>query len=286
MDYINSSRKTLLSDYENNPLLKLVFYIGAGYVLLHLVKITIFMWQQVPMVESTQYFYDKIFVHFAIQPMEGMLSRPWALFGFMFTSLSFFKLFTSMVWLFLFGNVVQQLVGKSEIFPMFLVSNLIGAIVFIAMQQYFPMPQPSNMFAGADAAVFGFAIGCLALAPKYKVFFSSHFSVPLWALSVIYLALNIVVLFQSRNYPYFGLMAGGAVAGTIYLVAAKNGYKLGAWGNRVLKSGSKTAAAKKKIGDKSFENTDNELNAILDKINESGIQSLTREERTILNQYQ
>ncbi len=286
MDYTNSSRKTLLSDYEHNPLLKLVFYCGAGYVLLHLVKIVIFMWQQVPMLESTQYFYDKIFVHFAIQPIEGMFKRPWAILSFMFTGLSFFKLFTSMVWLFLFGNVVQQLVGKSEVFPMFLVSNIVGAIVFIALQQYFPMPQPSNMFAGADAAVFGFAIGCLALAPHYKVYFSSHFSVSLWILSLIYLAINVIVLFESRNYPFFGLMSGGALAGTLYLLAAKSGFKLGAWANQILNRGAHTVAAKKKVGNKTFDKPNADLNAILDKINESGIQSLSKDERAILNQFQ
>lgn len=285
MDHTNSSRKTILSDYENNPLLKLVFYCGAGYVALHLVKIVIFMWQKVPLMESTQYFYDRIFVHFALQPLEGMLDRPWALLAFMFTGLSFFKLFTSMMWLFLFGNVAQQLVGKSEVVPMFLVTNITGAIVYVALQQFFPMPGPNNMFAGADASVLGFAIGVAVIAPRYKVFFSSNFSVPLWLLSLIYLILTCVVSFDSRNYPYFGLLAGGVLAGIAYLTAASRGFKLGALTNKMWNR-MRAVASKRKVGNKTFEAIDPGLDAILDKINEKGIQSLTKEEREILKQFQ
>lgn len=286
MDHTNSSRKTILSDYENNPLLKLVFYCGAGYVALHLVKIVVFMWQKVPMTESTQYFYDKIFVHFAIQPLDGMISHPWAILAFMFTGLSFFKLFTSMMWLFLFGNVVQQLVGKSEVVPMFLITNIIGAIIYVALLQFFPIAAPNDMFAGADASVLGFAIGVSFIAPRYKVFFSSNFSVPLWLLSLIYLVLTGIVLFGSRNYPHFGLLAGGVLAGIIYLAAARRGLKPGAWMNKVWRNGVRVIAPKRKVGDRTFDTLDPGLDAILDKINERGIQSLTKEEREILKQFQ
>lgn len=286
MDYLNSSRKTLLSDYENNPLLKLVFFCGAGYIMLHLAKIVIFMWQQVPSPESTFYFESKIYVHFAIQPLAGMLKHPWTLLTFMFTGLSFFKLFTTLVWLFVFGSVIQQLVGKSEILPLFIVSNMAGGIAFIALQYYFPLPHPHNMFSGADAAVLGFSLGALSVAPKYKIYFSPNFSVPLWLLIVIYLIINILVLFESNNYPYFGLLIMGGLAGVLYMQLANKGVKLGVACNKLLGWGAHKVAAKKKIGDKTFKEINADLDAILDKINESGIQSLTREERELLKRYQ
>lgn len=286
MDYLNSSRKTLLSDYENNPLLKLVFFCGAGYIMLHLAKIVIFMWQQVPSPESTAYFENKIYIHFAIQPFESMLKHPWTLLTFMFTGLGFFKLFTTLVWLFVFGSVIQQLVGKSEILPLFIVSNIIGGIAFIALQYYFPLPSPANMFSGADAAVLGFSLGALSVAPKYKIYFSSNFSVPLWLLIVIYLIINILVLFESKNYPYFGLLIAGGLAGVLYMQLANKGVKLGVACNKMLGWGAHKVAAKKKVGDKTFTEANAELDAILDKINEQGIQSLTREERELLKRYQ
>lgn len=285
MDYLNSSRKTLLSNYENNPLLRLVFFCGCGYVLLQLVKIVIFMWQQVPSPESTNYFETKIYVHFALQPLEGMLQHPWTILTYMFTGIGFFKLFTTLVWLFLFGNVVQQLVGRSEVFPLFLVANIIGGIAFVALQLVFSLPHPSNMFSGADAAVFAYAFGALGIAPKYRVYFSSNFSVPLWALVVIYVLLNIVSLWGLTNFPYFGLLICGSLIGFLYLKMAKNGLKLGVWGNKLFGKSAQTFGAKKKVGDKTFNQSNEQLDAILDKINESGIQSLNQEERELLQRF-
>jgi membrane associated rhomboid family serine protease len=285
MDYLNSSRKTLLSDYEHNPLLRLVFFCGCGYVILQLVKIVIFMWQQVPSPESTAYFENKIYVHFALQPLAGMLQHPWTLVTFMFTGLGFFKLFTTLVWLFLFGNVVQQLVGRSEVFPLFLVANIVGGIAFVGLQLVYNLPHPSNMFSGADAAVFAFAFGALAIAPKYRVYLSSNFSVPLGVLVLIYVVLNVVSFWGSTNLPYFGLLVAGAVVGCVYLKLAKRGCRLGVWGNKLVGNSAQKIAGKKKIGDKTFEQTNDELDAILDKINESGIQSLNKEERELLQRY-
>lgn len=285
MNYTNSSRKTVLSDYEHNPLIRLVFACGAGYILLHLAKIVIFMWAQVPVLESTRFFYDRILIHFAIQPIEGMLQRPWTILTYMFTGLGFFKLFTSMVWLVVFGNVLQQLIGKSEIVPLFLWSNLIGGIAFITLQHYFPLSGDDKMFVGADASILGMALGGLVLAPSYKVHFTRNLSIPLWGLVVIYLILNIVVLYGSSNYPLMGLLLAGALSGAIYIKMVQAGIKLGERGNRFAAklTGGLTPGKKGVLEDK--EEIVYDLDSILDKINERGIRSLTKGEREFLQKH-
>jgi len=285
MNYTNSSRKTVLSDYEHNPLIRLVFACGAGYILLHLAKIVIFMWGQVPVMESTRFFYDKILIHFALQPMEGMLQRPWTILTYMFTGLGFFKLFTSMVWLVVFGNVLQQLIGKSEVVPLFIVTNIIGGIAFVVLQQYFPLAGYDKMFVGADAAILGMALGGITLAPKYQVYFTRSLAVPLWGLVLIYIILNIVVLYGNHNYPLIGLMIAGALTGAAYVMLVKSGMKLGEWTNRTWARMMGGFNPKKKGVLEDKEEIRYDLDSILDKINERGIRSLTKGEREFLQHH-
>ncbi|HLU16542.1 MAG TPA: rhomboid family intramembrane serine protease [Edaphocola sp.] len=286
MNYSNSSRKTLLSDYENNPLLKLVFFCGVGYVLLHLAKIIIFMWGQVPVMESTQYFYERILVHFAIQPAEQMRAHPWTILTYMFTGLSFFKMAASLFWLFIFGSAVQQLVGKSEILPLFLFCNIIGGIAFITTLSYQPVAFPDYMFVGPDAAALGFAVGACVTAPRHRVSIAASLQIPLWLLTVIYLGLTTILAIDAQIYAYYALLLAGAAAGVIYLLATKVGFRPGAWGNKIYSSVMHRVSGNKKLGGKNMGAQTEELNRILDKINENGIQSLSREEKKILEQYQ
>ncbi|RQO29700.1 hypothetical protein DBR32_15300 [Taibaiella sp. KBW10] len=285
MDYSKSSRKTILSDYEHNPLIRLVFACGAGYIMLHLAKIVIFMWGQVPVMESTQFFYDKILVHFGIQPLEGMLRRPWTILTYMFTGLGFFKLFTSMVWLVVFGNVIQNLIGKSEVVPLFFFSNILGGLAFILLQTAFPLTGQASLFVGADAGIFGFAIGALTLAPKYKLYFTQNLAIPLWILVVIYLVMNVVVLSGTQNYPLIGLLVTGALSGFVFIKLVQSGMRIGVWSNAFFKriTGSFMPAKKGVLEDKEVIHHD--IDAILDKINDRGLRSLTKSERDFLQQH-
>ncbi|HRP88896.1 MAG TPA: rhomboid family intramembrane serine protease [Edaphocola sp.] len=285
MDYLNSSKQTLLSDYERNPLLKLIFFCGAGYIFLHLVKIIVFMWWEIPSPESTPYFHDHIYINAAIQPWEGMKTHPWTIISFMFTSLSFFKLFTSLVWLFVFGSMVQRLVGKSEILPLFIISNVLGGIAFVILLNYFPMMKPDNMFTGPDAAVIGYSFGALVLAPNYKFHFSDSLKIPLWLLIVAYLALNLYTVIDMGNYAYLGLILFGGLAGVGYMILAKKGYKLGVLANKIVNRTNKKISPKNKIAGKVFKQESLDLDRILDKVNDTGFQSLTREERKFLEEY-
>lgn len=285
MDYSKSSRKTVLSDYEHNPLIRLVFACGAGYIMLHLAKIVIFMWGQVPVLESTQFFYDRILIHFAIQPWEGMLSRPWTILTFMFTGLGFFKLFTSMVWLVVFGNVIQNLVGKSEVVPLFLFSNILGGLAFIFLQKVFPLLGADRLFVGADASIFGFAIAAITLAPKHKLYFTQSLAVPLWVLVAIYFVMNIAVMYNTQNFPLVGLLLTGAIAGFVFVGMLRSGIRIGERSNRFFKKITGQFMPEKKgiLEDKDVIHHD--IDSILDKINERGMKSLTKSEQDFLKQH-
>ncbi|HTO14401.1 MAG TPA: rhomboid family intramembrane serine protease [Edaphocola sp.] len=285
MDYLNSSKQTLLSDYEHNPLLKLIFFCGSGYVFLHLVKIIVFMWWEVPSPESTPFFHDHIYINAAIQPLEGMKSHPWTIITFMFTGMSFFKLFTSLVWLFIFGSMVQRLVGRSEILPLFIATNIIGGIAFIILISYFPLPIPNNMFTGPDAAIIGYALGVLVLAPNYKFDFSDTLKIPLWLLVIAYLALNAFTIIDLKNYAYLGLLFFGGVSGIVFMVLAKKGWKLGALANLIILKINRRISPKNKIAGKVFEKESLDLDKILDKVNDTGYQSLNKQERLFLKEY-
>ena len=272
----NTQRPNFLSNYERNTLLKLVFACGVGYVLLHLTKILIFMWGQIPVVESTAFFHERILPNFAIQPLEGMLQRPWTLLSFMFTGLGFFKLASSLIWLFVFGNVVQTLIGKREILPLFFAANILGGLVFIGLQSFFPQFGLAAFFVGPDASILAFGTAALTLVPRYKFFLGENLSIPLWLLLLVYLLLSFGTMGHFTNYPLLGLMLTGLVVGFSYVKLAQSGFRPGRfWYGLFNRAGRKALNQQTKP-----EPLD--VDAILDKINKKGMRSLTKAEKDIL----
>lgn len=277
MKYTTQQKSNFLSNYERNTLLKLVFACGVGYVLLHLVKILVFMWGQIPVVESTAFFHNEILPNFAIQPLEGMLKRPWTLLSFMFTGLGFFKLLSSLIWLFVFGSVVQGLIGKRELLPLFFASNILAGLAFILLQIPFPQGGLSAYFVGPDAAILAFGSAALTIAPKYKFYLGENLGIPLWVLFVIYLLLSFGTMGHFSNYPLLGLMITGIVVGFVYINLARRGFRPGNFWNNLFNKSSNKESFNRKSKAESLD-----VDTILDKINKKGIRSLTKAEKDIL----
>lgn len=240
-----------------------------------------------------------------------LLQKPWTLITAPFAHLEFWDIFSSGIWLFCFGILLQNISGHRLVVPLYIFGSLTGFAFYLAGMNLVPALQPlaaGNGIMGAGAGVMALAVGVTVLAPGNRVFpLLMKGGLPVWVITLIYLALNAVAVFSSgASYAYLFFLAGGALMGYLFMASFKKGRN---WGNglnnlffhisHVFHPKSGREAEKKesasastafragaspapfiKVGGPTV--SEQKVNEILDKINEAGMQSLTAEEKETL----
>jgi len=252
-------------------------------------------------------FYQDIISYLRVpsSPAEA-LARPWTLLSAMFTHVQVVSIFSNMVWLWVFGSILQHLAGYLRIVPLYLFGGIISNIFFVLGMQFIPGLQALSAgggFMGAAGSVMAIAIGVTVFAPGYRIFpLLAGGGIPLWIITAIYLGLTIGThLTTPGGAVFLPMLAGGAIAGAIYMWQWKKGNDWGSGFNRIafklshmfhppaqatvpaemLKSSHGDHHGEppyKKVGKVS----EQRINEILEKISANGITSLTADERETL----
>ena len=230
-----------------------------------------------------------------------LLHRPWTIITHMFMHDGVWHIFGNMLWLWMFGYILQDLTGNSKIIPVFLYSAFGGAIVFLLAYNLAPgfQSQVANTSAlGASAGIMGIVVVTTIVSPGYRIFPMIAGGIPLWVLTTIYLIIDLATFPYSNPGGHLGHL-GGALTGALYMFFLRRGYDWGEWMNNFfdwfgnLFDPDKPKKGKKikeelfyKSTVKPFEKTPNvtqqRVDDILDKINQKGYHFLTEEEKELL----
>lgn len=238
--------------------------------------------------------------------VQELGSKPWTILTYMFAhgggagvGLMLLNMLSSMLWIWVFGFILQDLSGNRFIFPVYIYGGLAGAAFFILTAWGLQTPEASQYFlAGASASTAAIAVAVAMMDPDYRIFRQLGNGIPVWILTVIYLILNLSGIIKLS--PFSFAMIGGAFAGGIFVYFLKKGKDGSTWMNNLydrfahlfdpaknLRSGP--------VKDRMFYNTGNRepftktsiitqkrVDELLDKINQKGYDSLTEEEKHIL----
>jgi membrane associated rhomboid family serine protease len=209
----------------------------------------------------------------------------------------FWELFSDMLWFYLFASMVQMLVGYKHVIPIFIYSMFVGGLFYYAGQLIqIPIFQGRPYILSPLASIAGIATAALTLSPQYRFYFADRFSLPIILVVAIY---GILCLLNIFAFPLMlFLILGGALSGFAYVKLLKGGTNLGAWFynlfgwfQRVATPSSNAGWAKNsknqsqfigKLNDTHKYVNQSKVDAVLDKINLKGYDSLTKEEREIL----
>ncbi len=290
--------KKILLGADNNALVFLFAVNTLVFVIINFIKVIYYL-SDIPL----DYFYRQITDWVVLSPVSELaLSRPWSLLTFMFIHIGFWHLFSSMLWLWCFGYILQDLTGNSKLIPIYLYGGFIGGILFLVTDNLFPGIQAhiSSVPAmlGAGAPVMAIAVATTTLAPEYRLFPMISGGIPLWILTLVFVAID----FTSLTGYSAGLVSahlGAALIGFLFIRQLRRGYDWGAWMHQLInwlddlfspeKKHRKQQAkdtlyydANRKPYEKISRVTQQKLDAILDKINQQGFQFLTEEERDFL----
>ena len=246
---------------------------------------------------------------FALPGKLTVLSeRPWTIITFMFShggSEGFallLSMLASMLWLYAFGYILQDLSGNKLIFPIYIYGSLLGAVFFIVAAYSIPglaIPKEQLFLFGSGSGSIALAVAVTTFSPGYRIFRNIGSGIPVWTLTVLFLIVTGISAFGNNNVTGFAVL-GGAVAGLLFVLFFQRGYDASIWMLNFYdwianlfnpNKKSNEPRVKEKVFyqagnrtpyQKTANITQQRVDEILDKINQKGFHFLTEEEKNIL----
>ena len=228
--------------------------------------------------------------------------KPWTVITYMFSDVELMRALSNMLWLWTFGAVLQSLTGNKKLIPVYLYGGFAGAVFFISSVYLIPTSRAninSLNLLGANASVMAVAIAATMIAPNYRFFRDIRGGIPIWVLTVIYVAVDLAgVAAKPAAFPLAHI--GGAFAGFLFVKMMKNNMDGSDWMNNFYSwfinlfnpnKRKQKISVKERVfyntGSKSPYNktsiiTEQRVDEILDKISQQGYDHLTKEEKDIL----
>jgi membrane associated rhomboid family serine protease len=282
--------------YSQNAVLQLIVACGVGFILYHLTRVSLIVFSpnDVPSQQKGVWAESIVVPQVSLSSLEAFRHHPWTILTYGWIHRGFMEWLSNMIWLYCFGNVVQNLVGYRQVIPTFIYGQLSGG-AFYLLTWFIPgLSTMAFPVLTANAGVMALAAATVTLAPKYRFYLGENFSIPLLVVVGIYLALNGLV--HASHLPLLMMCIGGLAAGYLTMTALKRGYQPGAWIYNIggALSGSVTPDDFKprsrrrqqiiKLTRKQNEKevTQRRVDEILEKIHQRGYSSLTTEEREML----
>ncbi len=283
MDAIFTSLKRTF--HAGNILAKLI-YINVGlFVLIRLAAVIFMLFniQGVPFL---------LYLQMPASP-ELFLHRPWTLFTYMFTHYDFLHILFNMLWLYWFGGIFLQFFNERQLGGLYVLGGIAGGLLFMLAYNVFPYFSQAADFSylmGASASVMAIVFAVSFYRKDYEIQLFLFGRVKLIYLALFTFALDFLAI-TSDNAGGHIAHIGGALLGVWFASRISSGKDLTAPMNRLidwfvnLGKRKPTMRVTYRRGETDMEynerkNRDTkELDAILDKLKQSGYDSLSADEK-------
>ncbi len=216
---------------------------------------------------------------FSVYPATFLKTlQVWRLVSYQFLHGDMLHILFNMLGLFFLGPTLERHWGSKKFLIFYLGCGIVGGLLYpalLGLRIILPHPTLGVLpLIGASGAILGMLAACAILFPHFVVFIIV-FPVPIRVAAIICLFIaTVIILGKGSNAGGEAAHLGGMAAGAIYVVSqswrAKFKLKVrsGAWERKM--------AAQRRL--------QLELDRILQKVHESGLQSLTPKEKRILKQ--
>ncbi len=211
----------------------------------------------------------------------------WQLLTFQFLHDGLLHLILNSLGLFAFGFAVEQRLGIKRFLWLYLMSGVIGGWVHVFGQILLPGVMGHGVVVGASAGVFGLIAAFALMAPEQDltvyIFFVYPVTVSAKVLAGVFFGISALgVIIEAtgiaRSSVAHGAHAGGMLGGWLML-------RFFTWqSRRTLYQRERESEPPKKTFKSETDFVSKEVDPILEKISQQGIQSLTANERKILDE--
>lgn len=277
--------------------LKFQFKIGDVSVKIIMLNILVF-------IISIPFFYDFKFAFFEYPDWlvlssgyKESLIFVWTFFTYQFLHSGFLHLFFNMIALTFASRLFLTFFTQKQLLGVYILGGVFAGIVFISG---FLLLGQSGILVGASASIMAVLVAVTVYQPLMIIRLPLIGNVKLWYITVTCIVISDILNFQISNTGGHLAHLGGAIFGFIYIKSLKSGVDLTSGfsklvdGFATLFSGRKSSPFKKVH--KNFkantaknasrvvtkDKTQQQIDEILDKISQSGYDSLTKDEKEFL----
>ena len=220
------------------------------------------------------------------------LTRPWTLLTYAFFHYGFLHLFFNMMVLNFSSRLFLTFFTQKQYLGLYILSAIFSALCFV-LSFYF-LHQTSSM-VGASAAIMALLVATTTYQPLMEIRLLLIGNVKLWHITAVLLLLDLLQIQMNNTGGHIAHLSG-AFFGYIYIKLLQNGTDLSRIVDSILNLFSKkqsTPFRKVHVNPKKpaakweskiviKDKTQQQLDEILDKISQSGYDSLTAEEKEFL----
>ena len=234
------------------------------------------------------------------------LTHPWVFFTHMFLHFGFFHILWNMLFLYWFGRIVGDFIGNQRVLPLYLLGGLTGAIAYIVFAQF--AYEGQGFAYAASAAVNAIVVAAAVIAPDYNIRLLFFGDVKLKFIAAIVVLSSIMGIANLSNTGGNIAHLGGALFGWFFILKLREGSDLSIGVNKVLNKltnffrgiPEKTKTKSRKGPRMAYKNPNRkqakgsaasdsvdlshqeQIDFILDKIKQSGYESLSAAEKEFL----
>ena len=234
-----------------------------------------------------------------------LLWRFWTPITYMFTHFGFWHLLGNMLWLYFMGQMFLMVFDNKQLFGTYILGGLSGALLYILCYNVFPVfsqAVAASTCVGASAAVTAIVIAICVMRPNMEIRIFGIIPMTLKWLGILYVVFDVLQITGDNSGGHIAHL-GGAIFGALFAWQYSNGKDLTKGFNNLMdkivtllpsanQSGKKRkmrvvyndtnhSASNSDFNRTSAENQ-RRMDEILDKISQSGYQSLTKEEKEFL----
>ncbi len=193
----------------------------------------------------------------------------------------------NMFGLWIFGRYVEQKYGRHEFLRFFLAAIFFSGLIWLAIQSFI-YRNTSGGCLGASGAVMAVAMLFVVSNPQQTLMIWGAYPVKAWVLGVIFIAWDILTAISATDHVAHEAHLAGAAFGAMYFYLGWNFGRM--WPSRftsilsVLKPKPKLRVVDSD-SEEDYDDLDEEGDRILEKIRTNGMESLSRKERRVLENY-
>lgn len=242
------------------------------------------LWLFSTLLKAPQWF-DAAYYLFSLSS-EGatLLSRPWTLitYAWLHDIPSPLHILFNMLGLYWFGAITYDLIGARRFVFIYFYGIVVGALFYLVLPKIIPViSYPTSILVGSSAAIYAVMTAAATIAPEYEFsfFIIGRIKIVYIVLAAIFVSIiGIGMTNVGGNVSHLG----GAFIGFVYIKLLHRGYDIGnvfsifkkAWNQKNMKVVYKNPS---KVPSQEIKSA--EIDRILDKINKSGYESLTKDEK-------
>jgi membrane associated rhomboid family serine protease len=231
--------------------------------------------------------------------LTDLLWKPWSVISYAFFHSDIFHILFNLLMLNFAGRLFLTFFTQKQLLSLYFVGAIFAGFVYLVGYQFLPsLTNANTALIGASASVMAILFATVAYAPFMEIRLLIFGQLKLWHIALVLVVIDLIQLPMSNTGGHLSHL-GGAVFGYFYIQQLKKGRDICAWFTSIVDAlfnlGRKKTTPFKKVH-KNYngpiekptsriitkDKTQQQIDEILDKISQSGYDTLTKEEKEFL----